>query len=79
MLWLPYRFSTNKASIPVDHDKNFSKRALNGTLHNAAICSIRPNSGITWHCDRTHIHEPMTAVPPIITLYQVFPGIAKSR
>ena len=68
MLWLSYRFSTNKSSIPVGHDKNFSKVVLNGTLHNATICSIKPNSGITWHWNRTHIHEPMTAVPPIITL-----------
>ena len=60
--------STNKSSILVDHEKNFSKLVLNGTLHNATICSIKLNSTVTWHCNRTHIHEPMTAFPPIITL-----------
>ena len=68
MLWLSYRFSTNQASTPVCHDKNFSKVVLNGTLHNATICFIKLNSLITWHCNRTHTHEPITAVPPIITL-----------
>ena len=41
---------------------------LNDTLRNATVCPIKPNSGITWHFNKTHIYEPKTTVRPIITL-----------